>query len=90
MVYILFFDLFKEMQDGFDNVAEDAIIKMNKSESKIIATTVCDLLITYGWFHFMLTQFAYLGNIISITVDASFFLNSPPFTVYLFPEFSTV
>jgi hypothetical protein len=42
-------DLFKEMQDGFDNVAEDAIIKMNKSESKIIATTVCDLLITYGW-----------------------------------------
>jgi hypothetical protein len=28
-------------------------------------------------------------NIISITVDASFFLNSPPFTVYLFPEFST-
>ncbi len=42
-------DLFKEMQDGFDNVAEDAIIKMNKAESKIIATTVCDLLITYGW-----------------------------------------
>jgi hypothetical protein len=37
------------MQDGFDNVAEDAIIKMNKAESKIIATTVCDLLITYGW-----------------------------------------
>jgi hypothetical protein len=31
--------------------------------------------------HFILTQFAYLGNIISITVDASFFLNSPPFTV---------
>jgi hypothetical protein len=22
---------------------------LNKSESKIIATTVCDLLITYGW-----------------------------------------
>jgi hypothetical protein len=38
----------------------------------------------------ILTQFAYLGNIISITVDVSFFLSSPPFTVYLFPEFSIV
>jgi hypothetical protein len=37
------------MQDGFDNVAEDSIIKMNRANVKLLATTVADLLVTYGW-----------------------------------------
>jgi hypothetical protein len=36
-------------EDGFDNVAEDSIIKMNRANVKLLATTVADLLVTYGW-----------------------------------------
>jgi hypothetical protein len=37
------------IQDGFDNISEEAIINMNRADSKLLATTVADLLVTYGW-----------------------------------------
>jgi hypothetical protein len=37
------------MQDGFDNVAENSIIRMNRADVKLLATTVADILVTYGW-----------------------------------------
>jgi hypothetical protein len=43
------FDIFKNMQDGFDNVAENSIIRMNRADVKLLATTVADILVTYGW-----------------------------------------
>jgi hypothetical protein len=42
-------DIFKNIQDGFDNISEEAIINMNRADSKLLATTVADLLVTYGW-----------------------------------------
>jgi hypothetical protein len=42
-------DIFKNIQDGFDNISEEAIINMNRADSKLLATTAADLLVTYGW-----------------------------------------
>jgi hypothetical protein len=40
-------DIFKNIQDGFDNISEEAIINMNRADSKLLATTVADLLVTF-------------------------------------------
>jgi hypothetical protein len=40
------YDIFKNMQDGFDNVAENSIIRMNRADVKLLATTVADILVT--------------------------------------------
>jgi hypothetical protein len=34
------------MQDGFDNVAEDSIIKMNRANVKLLATTASSPLLS--------------------------------------------
>jgi hypothetical protein len=41
------------------------------------------MLSALSFVHLIVTQLEYLGNIISITVDTSFFLSSIPFIVYL-------